>query len=190
MSATADERVRLFVALELPVAVARALVRWRADVLRDEAGLRAVAPDSLHVTLCFLGWQSADDVADIISACDVAATHPPVALSIVRAIWLPRRRPRVLAVELDDEGGRLGSAQDALSRALHAGGWYAHERRRFLAHVTVARVGRSARIRSRELTTVTLAPDRFPGSRVTVFRSRLSPSGARYERLASVDLRG
>jgi 2'-5' RNA ligase len=188
--AAPDERVRLFVALELPQAVIHALVQWRDGLLRGEAGLRAVPPASLHVTLCFLGWRPADEVAGIIAACGVAAALPAAALSIGRATWLPRRRPRVLAVELEDDGGRLGEVQAALSGELHAGGWYAGEGRRFLAHVTVARVGRGAHIRSRELTAVTSAPGCFPGSRVTVFRSRLSPAGARYERLASVDLRG
>ncbi len=186
MSAAPDERVRLFVALELPKPVVTTCVRWRDEILEGEPGLRAVPPVSLHVTLCFLGWRTAHELGDIIAACDVAATLPPAFLAVDRAVWLPPRRPRVLALEVADEAGRLADVQGALSRALETGGWYLPESRPFLAHVTVARVARGARIRPRELTVPAAEP--FAGSRVTLFRSRLSRSGACYERLASVDL--
>ena len=84
------------------------------------------------------------------------------------------------------EGGS-GAVQSALSEALAAGGWYAPEKRPFLPHVTVARVGRGARVR-RGLELPALPADlAFRASTVTLFRSRLSPAGARYEGLASVE---
>jgi RNA 2',3'-cyclic 3'-phosphodiesterase len=188
VSDSPHERVRLFVALELPERVVSACARWGDEIVRREPGLRAVPPASLHITLCFLGWRTAGEVGDIVAACGVAGTLPAATLAADRAIWLPPRRPRVLTLALADEDGRLADAQAALSRALEAGGWYVPESRPFLAHVTVARVGRGARVRPRELTAPALDP--FRGSRVTVFRSRLSRSGARYERLASIDLLG
>jgi 2'-5' RNA ligase len=180
------ERVRLFVALELPDPVVTDCVRWRNDVLERHSNLRAVPPASLHVTLCFLGWRFEPELGDIIAACDVVRACPAAALSVEGAVWLPPRRPRVLALELDDDGDRLASVQATLSEKLRAGGWYTPESRPFLAHVTVARVSRGARVRPVELPAPTLEP--FVGSRVTLFRSRLSASGAQYERLASVDL--
>ena len=67
------ERVRLFVALELPEPVRDALVAWRAAVLADVPALRAVARKSLHVTLCFLGWRWDQEVAAIHPAIPTAA---------------------------------------------------------------------------------------------------------------------
>jgi RNA 2',3'-cyclic 3'-phosphodiesterase len=180
------ERVRLFVALELPDPVVTSCVQWRDDVLRGQSNLRAVPPASLHVTLCFLGWRFEPELGDIVAACEVVRARPPAGLSIEGAVWLPPRRPRVLALKLADDGGRLAEVQASLSRVLEAGGWYTPESRPFLAHVTVARVSRGARIRPVELPAPTVGP--FVGSRVTLFRSRLSASGAHYERLASVDL--
>ncbi len=189
MSAS-DERVRLFVALELPGGVVSALVRWRDDIVTGETGLRAVPPSSLHVTLCFLGSQPATAVPDIIAACGVVGSLPAAALTVERPVWLPPRRPRVLAVELGDAAGRLGDVQAALSDALHAGGWYTPEKRPYLAHVTVARVPGRMRVRPRELTAPESDPGGFTGSCVTLFRSHLSSAGARYEPLASVQLGG
>jgi 2'-5' RNA ligase len=182
-----DERARLFVALELPRAVRERLAVWRDEVVAGVPGLRAVQVESLHVTLCFLGWIEVGQVDAVTDACGVVRGMPAASLRVGPGIWLPPRRPRVLAVELDDLGARLGAVQSALSGALSAGGWYKPEKRPFLAHVTVARVGRGARVRrGSELPGL---PDdlTFVGSTVTLFRSRLSPSGARYEGLASVE---
>jgi RNA 2',3'-cyclic 3'-phosphodiesterase len=181
------ERARLFVALELPGAVREHLAVWRDGVVRGVPGLRAVAVESLHVTLCFLGWVDVGEVEGVAGACEVVRGMATPSLRVGGGVWLPPRRPRVLAVELSDDGARLGAVQSALSEALAQGGWYKPEKRPFLAHVTVARVGKGARVRrGAELPDV---PDdlSFSGTTVTLFRSRLSSSGARYEGLASVE---
>ncbi len=115
-----DERARLFVALELPQPIRQALVDWRASAVRGVDGLRLVRPDDLHVTMCFLGWRAIGEIESIVSACRVLATEPVAQLRVGGSIWLPPRRPRVLAVELDDRGGLLAAAQSRLSAALEA----------------------------------------------------------------------
>jgi 2'-5' RNA ligase len=182
-----EERARLFVALELPEEVRDRLALWRDEVVAGAPGLRPVAVESLHVTLCFLGSVEVASVDAVAAACGVVRGMPSASLHVGRGIWLPPRRPGVLAVELLDEGGRLGAVQAALSEALAEGGWYEAEKRPFLAHVTVARVGKGVRVRrGSELPRL---PDElaFVGSTVTLFRSRLSSAGARYEGLASVE---
>jgi len=181
-----DERVRLFVALELPEHVREALVKWRAGALRGGEGLRLIAPEALHVTLCFLGWRGAQEIEPIAAACAPIGAEPALELALGDAVWLPARRPRVLAVELEDGGAALARVQAEVSDALQAGGWYTPEARPFLGHVTVTRVRSGARVRARELP----APPRlgFRGSTVSLFRSVLRPGGARYERLRAVRL--
>jgi RNA 2',3'-cyclic 3'-phosphodiesterase len=183
-----DGRLRLFVALALPEPVREALVRWR-ERLTSEVGrsLRPLSPEALHVTLCFLGWRGEDEVDGIAAACTVVAPEPAPALRLGRALWLPRRRPRVLAVQLEDPRKRLTGIQSALSSALSAGGWYEPEKRPFLAHVTVARMkGDLHGSRGGELPD----PPRldFGGAHVVLYRSLLARSGARYEPLAVVEL--
>jgi RNA 2',3'-cyclic 3'-phosphodiesterase len=180
------ERARLFVALELPPDAREALTRWRASALAQVPGLRLVRPEDLHATLCFIGSRPAREIEQIASACDVVAGEPVLESRLGEALWLPARRPRVLAVALEDADGALARIQATLSSALVAGGWYAPESRPFLAHVTVARVGRDARVRPHQLEAPPALDVRC--SRVTLYRSRLGPAGARYEPLEVVEL--
>jgi 2'-5' RNA ligase len=181
------ERARLFVALELPGAAREALERWRAAELRGLDGLRALAPQSLHATLCFLGWRPVDEIERIAVACaaTLGGVGPP-ALAFADPLWLPTRRPHVLAVRLADPSGTLAGIQANLSAALSSGGWYQPEKRPFLAHVTVARVSRGARVRPVELSAV--KAERFDGAAVILYRSRLERAGARYEPLRRIAL--
>lgn len=182
-----DDRLRLFVALELPDPVRDALTRWGAHVRNEGPGkLRPVAAEALHVTLCFLGWHREEELEGIAAACGIVAAQPASSLVVGEGLWLPRRRPRVLAVELEDPERGLTRVQSRLSDALHAGGWYEPETRPYLAHVTVGRVGAGTGSRFPDLPE---APHvEFTGSRVVLYRSRLSRSGARYEALAGVEL--
>jgi RNA 2',3'-cyclic 3'-phosphodiesterase len=181
-----DGRVRLFVALELPDVARDGLLRWQPRALQGLDGPRVIAPPDLHATLCFLGWRSQEEIDAISDACGVLAAYAAPELRIGGATWLPPRRPRVLAVELQDLTGALAREQAVLSEVLAAGGWYQPEERPYLAHVTVARLGRGTRVRRRPL------PDppalSFRATRVTLYRSRLLRSGARYEPLRSVEL--
>lgn len=181
-----DERVRLFVALELPEAVREELARWCAAAIARTSGLRLLRPQDLHVTLCFLGWRGAGEIEQIAEACRRVSGLPCPMLRVGEPIWLPPRRPRVLAVELEDAQSILTRVQSELSVALHAGGWYVPESRPFMAHVTVARLSKGARAPTRRLKgPPTLG---FPGSRVTLYRSRLTSGGARYEPLETCEL--
>lgn len=181
-----DERLRLFVALELPEPVRSTLVTWTAGAVPRPHGLRVLEDGALHVTLCFLGWQSPAAVDGIGQALRGLGQAPAAGLSLAGARWLPARRPRVLAVELCDPTGALRGVQSKLSRTLSEGGWYQPETRPYLPHVTVARVAHGARVSPRPLSPPPASA--FCGRRVTLFRSRLRATGARYEPLAGVEL--
>jgi 2'-5' RNA ligase len=182
------EGVRLFVALELPEVAATALELWSRERLGDVAGLRLLEPPSLHVTLCFLGRRSVAEVGPIASACRSLGRHRQLVLALGAGLWLPARRPRVVAVELSDGDGALARLQSELSLVLQAGGWYEPEPRRFLGHVTVARVGRGTPPASRLPELPPPLPLRFVSSAVTLYRSHLSSGGARYQPLETVGL--
>ena len=188
MNAELPERVRLFVALELPEEVRAALVHWRAAALERVRALRPIVPEALHVTLCFLGARPAGEIGEIARACSGALAGAPLAeeLRLDAGLWLPPRAPRVLAVGIADEAGAVRAVQASLSDALSAGGWYTPEKRPYLAHVTVARVRARERARTVELPPV--PPLGFGAEAVTLYRSRLERSGARYEALARVGL--
>jgi 2'-5' RNA ligase len=175
---------RLFVALELPEPVVEALLAWRAPLLRGRDELRALAPEALHVTLAFLGWKPEAAIAPLAELVEACATGVGgvAGLALGEPLWLPRRRPRVLAVGVEDRHGALTALQERLVERLAADDWHEPELRPYLPHVTVARVRRGAAPRARELPPLTgLA---FDGAAVVLYRSRLSQAGARYEPLS------
>ncbi len=181
------ERARLFVALDLPASVRERIAGWARTATADLEGLRLVPAEMLHVTLAFLGWREVTQaplLGDLVLPCAV----PVRGLSAAGVAWLPPRRPRVLAVDLDDGEGELEALQRRVVDALAAGGGYEPESRPFRAHVTAGRVGKRVRLRARELAGPELEP--FAGCALTLYRSRLAPSGARYEPLARAELQG
>jgi 2'-5' RNA ligase len=182
-SEDAVARARLFVALELPPAAREALVGWQGRALAGREDLRAVAPEALHVTLAFLGHRPETEI-DAIAAATAGALDglQPAVLRPTGVKGVPRRRPRLFALDLDDPDGHAAAMQAAVSEALAAEGFYEPERRRFWPHVTVARVGRA----ERNAAPVTVPPpaDPFTAGEVTLYRSHLGRGPARYEALS------
>jgi RNA 2',3'-cyclic 3'-phosphodiesterase len=175
---------RLFVALELPVAVRGQLAAFGHAAADGDEGLRAVGEDALHATLAFLGHRDVADLAPAAEAVRNADTAAP-ALALGDPLWLAPRRPHVLTVALDDIDGTLATLRATLvERLAEALDWEA-ESRRFRPHVTVARVRRGARVR-RDLPDAPQAT--FAGEAVTLFRSHLGRGPARYEALERVAL--
>jgi RNA 2',3'-cyclic 3'-phosphodiesterase len=180
-------RVRLFVALELPGARRAELASWAADVLGDDEALRLVAADALHVTLAFLGWRDEELVERIAAAVDVAVAGMGAPELTPRGLApLPSRRPRVLAVDLDDRAGLAGALQASVERELVAADVHEPEDRAFRPHVTVARVRKGRRAPTGRFPDPPRGP--FAATAVTLFRSDLSPAGARYTALARTPL--
>lgn len=187
-------RVRLFVALDLPAELRDGIVAWGREALADPA-LRPVAPESLHVTLAFLGHRPKGEVERIAALVGECAAPAP---------WVelrePEQRPsrgraRVYALPVLSPGAEM--LQEGVSRRLHEAGFYEPEKRSFWPHVTVARVRSEAR-GSRRPAVVSEPPGKLPERlsearicrRMTLYRSELKPSGAEYVPLAHVELPG
>ena len=176
------EKARLFVALELPARVREQLASWRSSAVGDRDDLRLVAPASLHVTLAFLGSREVSELEAIAAAVEGAAGEVPAPrLRVAGAKAVPPRRPRLFALDLEDPDGGARAVQAAVSDALSSGGYFKPEKRPFWPHVTLARVRRGAR----RVEPIELPPPslEFKADRVTLYRSHLSPRGARYEAL-------
>ncbi len=188
--------VRLFVAIDLPRAVREALAAWARGALsgsgiRVGAGpggpLRLLEPETLHLTLCFLGDRPAQEVDAIDAALDAGATSVGE-LSVGAPLWLPAKRPRALAVEVHDRAGELGRLHDAVTRGIAGATAWEPERRRFRAHITLARVrarGRSAQALLWQTSLPATPRLRFQPQSLTLYSSRLAPGGALHEPLAS-----
>jgi 2'-5' RNA ligase len=192
-------RARLFVALDLPDRVREALAAWQRHGLADPA-VRAVAPQALHVTLCFLGYHPERAIERIAAEVEGIAPRAVELRFEPQPVAVPRSRPRLFAADAPSEA--TDGLQAELSARLEASGFYRPEKRPFWSHVTVARVRPerrergSRRRRGSRPRTVESPPgplpeavlDPFFGVRVTLYRSHLRPAGAEYAPLAGFDL--
>ena len=190
-----DERLRLFVAIDLPEDVREALRRLQTDLRRDDLpGLRWTRPEGVHLTLKFLGETPATSLAAIEGALARAVRGVP---AFRLALGAPgtfggRRGPRVLWVDVEGELQPLLRLQAAVERELAAVG-FAPEERKFSPHLTLARVpqppppGLAERL-SRALTAVATPQGEFRATELLLMRSRLQPGGAVYSRVAAFPL--
>jgi RNA 2',3'-cyclic 3'-phosphodiesterase len=180
----------MFVALDLPEQARSALAEWRDQLVEGRGDLRPVAPQALHVTLVFLGWQDESAAEPIAAAAFAAAADRGAPVLRAGAVKpLPPRDPRLFALDLDDEGSRATAVQAAVSDALEGGRWYRPEKRPFWPHMTLARVKRGQR-RVPPLPDAPAPPaEAFEATELTLYRSTLRPQGALYEPLARARLR-
>ena len=171
-------------ALDLPAPVVTSLAEWSEAAFGGHPDLRVVRPQTLHVTLVFLGYQYERDVERI---AELAFSEPlqPVELQALGVQPVPRSRPRLFALDLADRGDLLKAWQGGLSERLAAARLYEPEKRPFWPHVTLARAKRGKVPRGIEVPDLSVdlrAP--FTSSDLTLYKSTLRPSGAVYEPLA------
>lgn len=136
------------------------------------------------MTLVFLGHLAEEEIPRIADALPRFAVAPRLTALGVKPV--PPRQPRLFALDLADEEGRCGAIQASVSDALEALGLYEPEKRPFWPHVTLARVRKGARVRRMEVPNP--PAEAWRGEAITLYRSRLSPKGARYEQLHRIPL--
>jgi RNA 2',3'-cyclic 3'-phosphodiesterase len=191
---------RLFLAVDPPLGVREGLAVWAlraAEQLGSPASrrgrqpLRVLEPEALHLTLCFLGDRPVQEVETIgatLSAWDAEVGE----LSVGAPLWLPSRRPRALAVEVRDGAGELTRLHQAVTQAISEATGWEPERRRFRAHITVARMRQRARAGHGSAGADPRLPATpqlcFTPESIVLYRSRLSPAGATYEAIATCRL--
>jgi 2'-5' RNA ligase len=188
---TTAPSARLFVAVDPPERVCEQLTAWARSALRaanaiggKTASVRVLEPELLHVTLCFLGNRPVAEVAAVGEALE-ECTSGVGELEIGAPLWLPPRRPRALAVEVrDDTHGGLAGLHGMLVQALARACGYEEERRRFRAHVTLARMREAPRGRPTERALAPTPALSFTPTEIILYRSWLAPAGASYEALA------
>ena len=182
-------------ALDLPASVTAAVAGWQRSAIAERDDLRPVRPESLHLTLAFLGHIEADLLARAIEVVDSAAEGArPVPIRLGREpIDLPRRRPRVIALAVESRAAV--EVQAGLSGRLVEAGVYRPGSRPFRPHLTVARVrgsprsgGRAGRLCDGMPHLPAEAGHTFGAVRIALYRSRLGPGGASYTALTAFEL--
>jgi len=164
--------MRAFLAIPLPEALRAPVAAAQEDLREAGSDVSWISPDSLHLTLKFLGEISGDARPDF-------RPLPPFELELAgvgefagRIVWAGCR-------------GDLRAVNEAAARAEEAGEKLGvpRERRPFSPHVTIGRI-RSKRhlgkLRERMKHWLERPFGPWPVRRVVLFRSELSPRGAVY----------
>jgi 2'-5' RNA ligase len=154
-------RQRLFVALDLPDKIRAGVAAWGRDELVDPV-LKPVRPESLHVTLVFLGHREAAEVEAIADVVRETASEW-VLSKLEDPIPMPGAgRPSMFALPAPSPATRVRSEGRGSRRPAAVARWPA------------------------ELPKSLKQP--FYGVRLTLYRSVLQPGGSRYVPLAQVEL--
>ena len=183
--------LRLFIACELPPDLRQELVRTQSTLQKRLTGraFRWSSPETIHLTLKFLGDTPASKVEAIRAALDaLVANHQPLSLRVEGLGCFPNaRRPRVLWAGVEGDAARLGSLQAAVERAMEDQG-FPPEGRGFSPHLTLCRVKGEVPAAQLEavgtvMASVRTAPLPWPVSAISLMQSDLHPEGAVYTRL-------
>ena len=181
---TSARRLRIFVALPMPRGVMTQLVAVQQALgqvaKRSATTLQLVPTHQFHVTLAFLGEIDETDLHLVINTTrDVLAHCGAFHLNATGLVVFPSaQRARVVAMALEATDDSLVRAVAVLHSGLRSAG-FALERRTFLAHVTLARLGAPGRLLLEpELSAIQVSP--FVCSTVTVYQSRPRNAGAQY----------
>lgn len=189
-----DEKIRTFIAIDLPDAVRQVMAECQEKLRRAGLGLRWVKPAGIHLTLKFLGDIEREVIAQIHGAMEQAAREaaPFVLKGDGLGVFPDFKRPRVLWMGLSGDMERLVDLQRNLDARLRGLG-FAREKRAFKGHLTLGRV--KGRLDGNQLRRALqrfegFGTEAFTAEAVTLFQSDLRPSGAVYTHLAEVRFRG
>lgn len=188
---------RLFVAIELPHEVLRAIGRLQADIQRAVPDRTAswVRPEGIHLTLKFLGDAPVTQVDALAAAlANAAAEHHCFKLSLEGVGCFPSTyRPRVLWIGVGGDLRQLSALQASVEKHISPLG-YPPEDRSFSPHLTLARARRGAR--PEEVAALGRAADThslkqavaWQVDAISLIRSRLDPGGAIYTQVGRAKL--
>lgn len=174
--------MRLFAALPLPPATAKAIAQVQESLRDTNWPVRWVAPESLHVTLQFLGNVDEALAAPLAQALDRAGAgeHPiPLGVRAIEAVPNPRRC-RILWVGLDAPPALEFLADRFARECLQLG--IAGDEQAFRPHVTFGRMKDGGRLPEgalRRLEGLTL-PEPFVADSLVLYESELGGGPARY----------
>ena len=173
-----SERLRLFVACDLPPEAELAVAAWQRTHLAPQSDLRVMP--ALHLTLAFLGSVDGARVTDLQRILG-GITWSRARCTFEEPLFLPEHaKRRVVALALGDPSGTLRTLQADVSQRLAAEGLYEPEKRPWLPHVTVARFRRPGHPFS--LQNVNIGP--FGVVRMVLYSSHLERAGAVHTPLA------
>lgn len=187
-------KIRSFLAIELPSAIAKGIKRVQDDLKQSHADVRWIEPRRIHLTLKFFGNIDEEACGGIMDTVGKAVSEvKPFTLSIKGLGAFPRwKNPRVVWLGVEDGGGVVKPLQRMIEECLQGIG-YPREARDFKPHLTLGRVrsgkGKSELLKRME-DSLHINLGEFRVERLVLFKSDLRPSGPIYTELRALKLGG
>jgi 2'-5' RNA ligase len=191
--------MRLFVALDIDAAIRERIAQFRDGLRALAPGVRWVGPETLHITLQFLGeTQKVDQIRSALTN----VKGPPVTLTFRSTGFFPTpQRARVFWVGIESDE-HLQALVNAIGAAL-APLAFNRDQPEYHPHLTLARAGSGrphAKPGDRPAPALQQVRAKLEGQpqpefgtmtahEFFLYQSTLSPSGSRYEKLARYELR-
>ena len=189
-----EQQIRSFIAVELPEEVKSGLREIQNEL--KSAGhqfIKWVAPESVHLTLKFLGNISPQKVAEITGVIEKASRgFSSFHLKIGGLGAFPNlNRPRVLWLGISGDVDKLATLQGHVDAGLVALG-FAKETRPFAPHLTLARLRDRTSAHEQKDFGDLITKTKFKAEyeitvdSINLMRSQLLPAGAVYNCLSEV----
>jgi 2'-5' RNA ligase len=190
------DSIRSFIAIELPDELRVELGKIQNSLITSQQNwVKWVKPDSIHLTLKFLGDISTDQIKEIRQAIEDATSEiPPFTLKIRDLGVFPNlKRVQVIWVGLDGDLEKLINLQKRIEENMDILGYPAEERG-FTPHLTLGRVRFQPPLSDLQKFTKLITETKFESTikidvnAVHLIKSQLTPQGAIYSKLNSVNL--
>lgn len=187
--------MRCFIAIDITEDIRAGLAELQQELAAGvdirKGDVKWVRPETIHLTLKFLGEIKDTDVVDVCNIVkEVAGRHKAFDLAVEKVGHFGGRSARVLWVGAGLECDELLKLQQDLEAPLADAGW-PREARKFSAHLTLCRIRNSkAGAKLAEATRHFEDADlgRLKAASISVYESRLTPEGPIYTCLGNYRL--
>ena len=188
--------IRAFIAIELPETVKKSLAEMQQHLrVQPSEGIKWVSPESIHLTLKFLGWVARERIENIESAISQSVTgFEPFNLGLTGLGAFPNlRRMNVIWCGLSGDIPKLNALQQSVERYVSPLG-YPTENRAFSPHLTLARLREEVSSETKQrlaakITGTNVEPGlTIPVDAVSLMQRTLLPTGAIYTELGRFQL--
>jgi 2'-5' RNA ligase len=180
-----SEKIRTFIAIPLPPSVTGELKKLLAQMKSFSKGITWVNPESIHLTLKFLGNLSALELSKVFTGMQNIFQDPPPGFRLTVAglgAFPSLKKPRVLWVGVSGSGMEaLIQIQKLIEDEMYRQG-FPKEERKFSPHLTLARIKFADRLTelTQAFSSYNFPAVEFMVSEILIMRSELRPEGAVY----------
>jgi len=178
--------MRIFLAIEIPERIKKDLVRIQKELKPQLPGVRWEKAEKFHITLVFLGrvpGERVEELKAVVQEALLSARQGPFKIGFSKVGFFPKKRPRVVLLEVGEGREEIEKLQGKLANSLSEAGF--SFARLSKPHVTLGRL-KNGGVQGLSLDTVFVGG--FWVGEIAIVESKLHPAGSIYTTLFRVSL--